>query len=106
MISVTRGDSLIVSVSLSNSDGTSYEMQDGDKLMFTVKKNTSVSSDAIISIENECEDGTVFELTPDDTELSYGTYYYDVELTTAGGRRYTVVKPDKFKVTEEVSTHD
>lgn len=75
-----------------------YELEPGDTLLFTVKKNTKTDE---ILIQKS---GKHIELLPDDTEgLKYGKYAYDVELTYASGFRDTVILPTEFKITEEVT---
>lgn len=75
-----------------------YELQEGDTLLFTLKKNTK--TDEIIFQKS----GKHVEIEPYDTEdLKYGKYVYDVELTYASGFRDTVILPTEFKITEEVT---
>jgi hypothetical protein len=75
-----------------------YELQPGDTLLFTVKKNTK-TDDVLIQ-----KSGPHIEIGPSDTEgLKYGVYKYDVELTYASGFVDTVILPTDFKITEEVT---
>lgn len=104
-LSVTRGDTLSVDVSITDADGAPYALQDGDVLALTVKRSTAVDEPAVIQKVNDAKSGTRFELTPKDTEVDYGEYRYDIELTQANGRRFTIIKPSVLNVTEEVTTH-
>lgn len=104
-LSVTRGDTLSVDVSITDADGAPYALQDGDMLVLTVKRTTAVDEPVVIQKTNDAKSGTHFELTPGETEVDYGEYRYDIELTQANGRRFTVVKPSVLNVTEEVTTH-
>ena len=105
MISVTRGDTLPLELEILKPDKTQYELQEGDELVFTLKKETSIDSPIILQKKADPSMGMYFELQPHETELDYGNYWFDVELTTSDKRRYTVIKPTKLKVTKEVTTH-
>ena len=105
-ISITRGDTPSFTVSVTDAAGAPYELKDGDRLTFTVKKSTKPSDPAVMQRVMDSHTGPSFQLTAEETSIEYGTYRYDVELQTAGGGTYTVVKPDKLTITEEVTTHD
>lgn len=94
-ISLTRGDTARINISL---DG--YELQEGDKLLFTVKKTVNDAKECfqIITETNS------IKINPTHTnDMSYGEYVYDVQLSMANGDIYTVVSPTKIKITEEVT---
>lgn len=105
MVEVTRGDTPSLHVTLRNADGSAYELQDGDTLTFTVKKTAKLTEPAIIQKAMDADTGTTFRLEEAETTVPCGTYVYDVELRTAGGSVCTVVKPDKLRITQEVTTH-
>ena len=105
-ISITRGDTPSFTVSVADAAGAPYELKDGDRLTFTVKRSTKPADPVIVQRVMDSHTGPSFQLTAEETSLEYGTYRYDVELQTAGGGTYTVVKPDKLTITEEVTTHD
>lgn len=104
-LTVTRGDTLPVDVTITNTDGTAYEMQEGDVLVLTVKRTTDYDDDVAIQKQMDSETGPSCTLTSDETNIAYGAYFYDVELTQANGFRTTIVKPTAFTVTEEVTSH-
>lgn len=75
---------------------TDYQFKDGDKLFFTVKpepifekpstddtavinKTWTVGTDASVDENGYLE----LELTPDDTDVAFGCYYYDIKLVNA-----------------------
>lgn len=101
-IQLTRGDTARFEVGITNDiDGSTYELQDGDVLRFTVKK--SVDKEDFL-IQKEITDGNIIHIAPEDTHsLSYGSYYYDIELTTKGNDVYTIVPPTKFVLLKEVT---
>jgi hypothetical protein len=99
-IQLTRGDSASFNLVITKSDGSLYTREDGDKLIFTLKK-TYNSAEALLS--KEISDFNLV-LNPEDTsKLSYGEYWYDVQLTTEDNKVYTVIGPARFVLREEVT---
>ena len=81
----TRGDTQFLKFQLKDGNGSPIELTSEDSLYFTVKQNSN-SEDALIQ-KKYPDDITYsegyfnFELNSEDTsELSYGTYQYDIEL--------------------------
>lgn len=100
-VTLTRGDSCQIAVPLTKADGATYELADEDTLALTVKRFTS---DAAALISKTMDETGTFVFEPSDTKgLRYGTYRYDVQLTTAAGEVFTVVKPRNFIIDEEVT---
>lgn len=100
-ITLTRGDSASISVALKNPDGTAYNLQSGDELLFTVKYNC-ITEDIII--QKDISTDAIINLIPSDTkDLLYGEYFYDVQLTRANGDVNTVIPPRDFIVAKEVT---
>ena len=99
VIEITRGDSSPdIKIEIMNNAGELYELQEGDVLEFTVKKNTT-ARDSLIQ-----KTGGIFALMPDDTSnLKYGSYVYDVQLTLSDGRVETIIEPSEFIVAPEVT---
>lgn len=104
MIYLTRGDSLYLNITLIDEDGSPYELQTGDNVRFALKKNIEDEECLILKdVEQLPFSRMVLYLEPSDTkDLEYGTYWYDIELTTATRDVYTPIGPAKFKVTKEV----
>ena len=100
-LSLTRGDNATFRVTLKSLDGQPITLGENDELMFSVKKNAK-STEKLISIISD-ENGS-FSIEPQHTSgLKFGTYRYDVQLTTYDGRVYTVIPVSIFKVCEEIS---
>lgn len=101
-IRLTRGDTARFQVSVQNDlTGDEYAIQEGDILVLTVKKTVN---DEDYLIRKKITGGTNFHISPSDTsEMSFGSYVYDVELTTADGDVYTIIGPATFEVLSEVS---
>lgn len=100
---LTRGDTADILINIYDADKQAYELQPGDSLIFTLKANCVTDN---YFIQKECSSDSKIHLLPDDTNtLSYGTYYFDVQLTTALGQVYTVIPPHEFILSKEVTFH-
>lgn len=87
VIKITKGDSAALGVSLKTTSGEPYEMQEGDTLTLTVRKNPKTSP--LMSITSDTD---VITFTPEDTnKLVVGNCCFDIELTTADDNVFTVV---------------
>lgn len=101
VITLTRGDTCAFDVEIKTDTGETYIPQDGDVVTFTVKKDTK-TADVIIQ-----KTGSTIVLNPTDTRsLKYGSYLYDVTLTTGSGAVYTIITPTEFVLAEEVNWED
>ena len=98
VITLTRGDTCAFDVEIKTDSGATYIPQEGDVVTFTVKKDTK-TSDIIIQ-----KTGSTVVLNPADTHsLKYGSYLYDVTLTTSSQAVYTIITPTEFIIAEEVN---
>lgn len=99
VIYLTRGDTAYLTLAITFQD-ESYEMQEGDKLILSVKKKVS-DTDYAFQIAS---DSLTIPVYPQDTkELDYGKYFYDIELDTAKGEVFTLFEKNVFKIQEEVT---
>lgn len=104
-IYLTRADSAIIDVIVTNSDGSPYEIQEGDRIIFRLRKDGKNSP--II-----CEkDANVSEMTltldPKDTEPCENgqDYRYEFELVTAAGIHCTFIENALFHIGVELEVH-
>lgn len=99
-ISLTRGDSLILDISITRNDEP-YVPVAGDSIRFALKHQIADDDPVILK---DCNMETMqLTLDPSDTkELSFGSYRYDIELTTVDGYVDTFIGPATFRITEEV----
>lgn len=101
VITLTRGDTCAFDVEIKTDSGQTYTPQEGDVITFTVKKDTKTADVIIQKI------GTTIVLNPIDTKnLKYGSYLYDVTLTTASQAVYTIITPTEFIIAEEINWED
>ncbi len=99
-ISLTRGDSMHVTVSILQ-NGEPYIPQEGDSIRFALKKD--FDDEEPLVYRNIPIDTLQLILLPEDTKpLEFGKYWYDVELTKADGTVDTFIGPERFNITEEV----
>ena len=98
---LTRGDSADLEVVIYDLEGNVYELQSGDTLVFTMKYNCT--TDNILIQKDITTNSTIHILPADTNELNYGTYQFDVQLTLANGKIYTVIPPHNFNITKEVT---
>ena len=98
-IQITRGDTGRFSLAVMNGkDDYNYS---SDTVVFTVKRSTY---DTNALIQKTISYGNDVLILPSDTsELEYGEYVYDVQLTTQGGAVDTIITPNKFVILPEVS---
>lgn len=103
IIKLTRGDYASFSIGMTDATGEPYELQDGDVLYFTVKKNTK-TEEIVFQKVFEYGDTLQVEIEHDDTASEkYGTYYYDCCLVKPGERPDTFIEPSEFIITAEVT---
>lgn len=92
-ITLTRGDSLALKVTLIKDDAV-YTPSSADTIRFAVSKSYEGMPDYELKLEKNI-DPTSLELTLDASEtatLFYGRYNYDIELTLSGtGAVYTFI---------------
>lgn len=101
-IKLTRGDTARLTVNIDNDvDGYEYIIQTEDTLTMTVKKGIS---DDIPVMQLNIKGTNVFHIKPSDTStLDFGSYKYDIQLTTSDGDVHTVIGPATFTLLKEVT---
>lgn len=111
-IYLTRGDTAYITLELEDDEKFSV----GDVVTLSVKRNltnaTEYSLQKEITIEEE-SNSLVIKILPEDTNnMSYGLYFYDVQLTRANGDIFTIITPDEnnskanFKLLKEVTLNE
>lgn len=97
-ITLTRGDTARIDLAISK-DGETYDYSP-DTVVFSVKTSTTTPE---YVFQKTVTDGVIY-IAPSDTEsLPYGTYRYDVQVTTQSGDVCTVIPPSNFIVAPEVT---
>lgn len=102
-ITLTRGDTFKAQISITDKDGNPYELQEGDVVRFAMKKNYSDADEDVLIVKVIPNDTLILTLNPEDTkELPFGTYVYDIQLTSAAGEVDTFITKASLTLTEEV----
>lgn len=109
MIKFIRGDTLPFKAKITLNDGTPIQTQNIKTLLITGRKLTQKTSPIIF--QKTLEDVTIDEegychgvIEPEDTEeLSYGNYYFDIEVTLHNGYRKSRLY--QFRLIDETSMH-
>lgn len=101
-ISLTRGDTLYLNISLSK-DGAAYTPSENDTIRFAMKKTVNdVGWLMMKEVHPNSQGEIIIEIKPADTKkLPFGTYKYDLALVDEYERVHTFVV-GSFEVTEEV----
>ena len=104
-ISMTRGDSEAIKVTIKDTLGNVIPLVTGDTIHFTVREYIRSTTKIIEKIITEFDDGKAFiSIDPEDTKnLSYTSYVYDIQLTKADGTVKTIITPANFTITGEVT---
>ncbi len=98
-ISMTRGDSETLTVSLAND-----AFAPGDEVFFTVRPAVAEPVALQKTVTDFPGGRAVITIEPGDTAgLDFGRYVYDIQLTRASGAVTTLIKPAAFVLTEEVT---
>lgn len=101
-ITLTRGDTFASTIRIYHSNGKKvYTPVQGDTIRFAMKKN--IEDKIPLILKDIPIDTMMLVLDPVDTKnLPYGTYYYDIEITTVDGNVCTFITKSRIILTEEV----
>ena len=100
-ITLTRGDTFIAQIELTDPNGNPYTPVEGDIITFAAKRSYN---DAAALIFKEIPIDTLkLVLDPEDTKsLDFGQYVYDIQIVFATGAVDTFITKAKLIITEEV----
>lgn len=100
-ITLTRGDSAKIQLTLEDTSGNPYVPSESDEIRFALKREYK---DFKCLIKKTIPTDTLLlQLTPADTEkLEFGKYHYDIQLSRADGTVDTFIDRGDFQLTEEV----
>ncbi len=102
-LQITQGDSFYITVTKSDAEGSQLELNSSDKIVFSAKKNLKQPDYDIHSDKTHIVGGKIIlYLSPNDTNIKLGTYYYDIQYTNANNDVYTLVKGE-LEITWEVT---
>ena len=101
-ILLTKGDTPTLSFAIFLPDGTEYEFEDGDSVVFAAKRN-KVDTEPAILIEADLETKTISFREEDTKSLEIGKYIWELSLNKADGYRCTFIANKILKLTVEVA---
>lgn len=103
-IKLSRGDYAEISFNFKNADGTDYIFEEGERVEFTVKYNSSSTTEFISkNLSSGGGSFVVLVLEKEDTEkMTFGNYYYDIRLIKADGKINTPMFKANFEVLEVI----
>lgn len=105
-IYLVRGDTASITVTAVDQNDVPRPFVAGDTVYFTVKKSTRTEIKEFQKILTvfDLEGNAVFDIEHTDTSnMGYGTYFYDVQLTTVDQRVITIIPASNFILEEEVT---
>lgn len=93
-IQIIQGDSFYLTVTKYDDEGDEIMFEEGEEIVFSARRNLKQQEYDIHSEKMTLtEDGKIIlYLSPTDTEVRLGTYYYDVQYKTINKDIYTLVK--------------
>ncbi len=102
---IVRGTNMDIEYIIYYEDGSIYNLQDGDKIIFGVKED-DVNSDnskyiikKIATSKDKINEGYGIYFVPSDTlNLEHKNYFYDVGIQTSDGKYYMTTECSIFKV--------
>lgn len=111
-IYLTRGDTAYLEIELEDDE----KFNAGDKIVLSIKRSLTNDAQYVlqkeVNVNNEVESVTIKIEPEDTTNISYGLYYYDVQLTRSNGDVFTIITPDSqeakqnFKLLKEVTRNE
>ena len=106
-ISITKGDTYNFTVTVKDSNGVIFDLT-GYNMVLTVKDDISVADSAAVitsmaTIASPTSGIGAFTLTPSDTDVTVGSYSYDIQISDGANNVYTIIKKDIFNITDQVT---
>ena len=98
-IYLTKGDNASLKVKVYDNTGKERQLFDDDTITLTVRK----TADSQIAFTKTANKGVIDFLPNDTKSLAIGTYCYDIQLTTFGGKIYTIIPFATFEIGQEVT---
>lgn len=111
IIIVRKASTFFGRIILSDSSGNRLLLTDEDKVIFSVKKSLDDADEdvmiyKVLTVFDEFEGGYVFELSPEDTDIPIGRYFYDIGVQRANGEFYHATMPDEFIIKQSITRRD
>ena len=98
-ISLTRGDSAYITLTINDQNGDPYTLEDGDVVKCQVRTEPN-DGDLIIDgeIVQDADGQIIWHISPRETkDINVGKYYWDAQLRTSNGDVFTFITSSMFK---------
>lgn len=100
-ITLTRGDSFMALITITDAENNPYVPVEGDTIRFAMK--ATYADEKPLLVKDIPIDTMKLILEPEDTKhLAFGKYVYDIQLTKGIGEVDTFITKAKIDITEEV----
>ena len=98
-IEIVRGTTKTLAITVTDSNNDIYTLEDGEKVVFGVKRKPEDSRPVILKTPTSGENGVyAMTITPADTEeLPFGKYFFDVGILS-GSNYHNIIKPRPFMI--------
>lgn len=102
-IKLTRGDTMRLTINLTDSSGNPVTLSENDSIIFRMKKNARIETMLIEKYGDTSQ--MLIELDQQDTvKIPFGAYKYEIEVVYDGDH-YTIIENEDFTIGEELENH-
>lgn len=101
-IALTKGDTPTFAFEIFLPDGTAYECEKDDMVVFAAKRN-KFDVEPAVRIEADMETKTIQFKEEDTKELEIGKYIWELSLRKSNGYRCTFIADKRMNLTVEVA---
>ena len=101
-IEMTKGDTPSFTFQAFLPDGSEYEFEEGDSVIFAAKRNKADQEPAV-RIEADVKEKVIRFAEKDTKHLELGRYIWELSLNKANGYRCTFIANKVLKLTVEVA---
>ena len=92
-LQIIQGDSFYVTLNKYDKEGDQVDFENGEEITFSARKNLNQTDYDIQSRKVTLNEGkAILYLSPVDTEVKLGEYYYDIQYKTQNQDVYTLMK--------------
>lgn len=106
-IIIPRASTYFGRIRLNDGQGSSVLLTETDKIIFEVRNSPEREKGVllirkIMTHYDEVEGGYGFELTPEETDIPVGIYYYGVGVQRENGEFYHVIPANEFIIKKSI----
>lgn len=104
-LNIIRGTTNSFSITLTDEEGNPYVLEEGQEIVFGIKKKETDADCIIVKRTKGLIDGAYqFTLNPDDTlNLTVGKYFYDVGIQHGAKIYYNIIESSSFMIEQNIT---